>query len=177
MSHEYLSKFVDIPNMGGVYQINKLSQVKRVGGYVYNPMQPQIYIKEKIRKPHLSKQTGYWTVHLSINGMSKVCLIHRLMAETFLPNPENKKTVNHKNSIRSDNRLENLEWATNSENQKHAFRYGGQKCHNASLVLDTETGIFFDSIKKAADAKSIENWDLFSMLKGATKNRSSMILV
>ena len=50
--------------------------------------------------------------------------LHRLLAEAFIPNPLNKKTINHKNGIKFDNRLKNLEWATQSENVAHAFRTG-----------------------------------------------------
>ena len=53
-------------------------------------------------------------------------LVHRLIAQTFLANPKNKLEVNHKNSIRNDNRIENLEWATRSENNQHAWTYGNK---------------------------------------------------
>jgi len=52
--------------------------------------------------------------------------IHRLVAQAFIPNPENKRTVNHKNGIRDDNRLCNLEWTTHSENNIHSFKVLGR---------------------------------------------------
>ncbi len=72
-----------------------------------------------------SKDTrGYPQMLLAKNGNKKTIKVHRLVASAFIPNPDNKRTINHINGIRTDNRVENLEWATDSENIKHAFATG-----------------------------------------------------
>lgn len=78
-------------------------------------------ITNKFRKIE-KLSNGYNRVVLCKDGVIKRCLLHRLIGVAFIPNPKNKKTINHKNSIRNDNRICNLEWATNSENQKHSYR-------------------------------------------------------
>ena len=68
----------------------------------------------RILKPHLTDH-GYLKV--TLNG--KIHFVHRLVAKAFIPNPENKETVNHKNEVKTDNRLENLEWMTIRENLQY----------------------------------------------------------
>ena len=76
----------------------------------------------KYLNPHLNKQ-GYKDISLFKNRKQKHFLVHRLLALTFIPNPENKKCIDHINRDRSDNRLENLRWATHLENSQNQGMY------------------------------------------------------
>ena len=67
---------------------------------------------------------GYYKVNLMINGKEKLYSIHRLVASAFIPNPENKPEVNHKNGDKSANLIYNLEWSTSKENIDHAIMTG-----------------------------------------------------
>ena len=69
------------------------------------------------------KYTGYKFIRLSNDGKVKCCLIHRLLAEHFIPNTENKPTVDHINRIKDDNRLCNLRWATGKEQRENQNEY------------------------------------------------------
>jgi hypothetical protein len=82
--------------------------------------------KGRILKQHPDRY-GYNTIMLCKNGIGKRFLVHRLVAIHFIPNPLNKPTVNHLNGNTTDSRVENLEWATISENNLHAYRTGLSK--------------------------------------------------
>lgn len=77
--------------------------------------------KEAIMKPALDNSGYLRTMLKGDDGKYHTIKVHRIIATTFIPNPDNKPEVNHINSIRSDNRLINLEWVTHSENVKHSF--------------------------------------------------------
>lgn len=96
----------------------------------------------------------YYAVAIFINGKQKHCRVHRLVAQAFIPNPNNKPYVNHKNGDRGDNRVENLEWCTPSENTQHAVNTGLLTPRNERSVvqysLDGQLIKIFDSITQAA---------------------------
>ena len=77
---------------------------------------------EKVLDNH--SKDGYLKVNLYKDGIGSSKRVHRLVAEAFIPNPDNKPDVNHKNGNKHDNRVDNLEWVTKSENMKHAYQTG-----------------------------------------------------
>lgn len=103
----------NIDGYGGDYQISNLGRVRSNKSKTC-----------KILAGSFSKQSGYYQIVLYKNSKPRLHTIHRLVAEAFISNPLNKETVNHKNGIKTDNSIDNLEWATYSENLKHAFRTG-----------------------------------------------------
>lgn len=80
----------------------------------------------RIIKPH-TDLNGYQRIGIRVGGKQKNFYIHRLVAGAFIENPNNKETVNHKNGVKSDNSVVNLEWMTNKENLKHAYNTGLKK--------------------------------------------------
>jgi len=90
----------------------------------------KVFSHKKNRFMNLTDFKGYKKVKLRDNKNNqkpKNFLVHRLVADAFIPNPENKPEVNHINSKRFDNSIENLEWATREENNQHAWDYGNKK--------------------------------------------------
>lgn len=78
---------------------------------------------------------GYIRVEMWEGGKGKKQLLHRILADCFIPNPDNKPCINHINGIKHDNRLINLEWVTRSENQMHAYKMGLQKGYKKSQPI------------------------------------------
>lgn len=99
-----------VSNMGNVMGVPKSTQM----GHLIKPQNP-------------SRHKGYVTVCLCKENKKKYFSVHRLVATAFIPNLDRKPEVNHKNGNRSDNRVENLEWVTRSENELHAYRVLGKE--------------------------------------------------
>lgn len=104
----------DIPNFEGLYQASSLGNIR------------SIYRYKKVLKQTKSKN-GYLKVMLCANKKRKLISVHRLIAMTFLENFDINLQANHKNGIKTDNKVENLEMVTPSENIRHSFKNGLQK--------------------------------------------------
>jgi hypothetical protein len=85
---------------------------------------------------------GYWNVKLNINKKWRTFKVHRLLAQAFIPNPGNLPIVNHKDGVRSNNSLNNLEWCSISYNQMHAYKIGLRNPHYPYAHLRAELGSY-----------------------------------
>lgn len=114
---------------------------------------------------------GYKMIALTKDKVKKYITIHRVVALSFIPNPENKRTINHINGIKWDNRVENLEWATDSENGVHSFKELGRevakiylgkfgKDHNRSkpVIQYDLSGNFVQEWENAQEIQRHKGW-------------------
>jgi len=110
----------DIENYEGLYQISNLGRVKSMSRYMNNSFGGKSLLKERFMKLNPNSD-GYENVRIHKNCNGETFKIHKLVASHFIDNPLGRNEVNHKNGIKNDNRVSNLEWCTHSENIRHAY--------------------------------------------------------
>ena len=128
-----MEEWKDIKGYEGIYQISNKGRVKTLGNNRR---------KEKIREG-IADNTGYKRISLCKNGKEKKYSIHRLVAQAFLPNPDNLPVVNHKDENKLNNNVENLEWCT----QKYNVNYSSSNGRPAKKIICIETNEIFVGIK------------------------------
>lgn len=174
----------DIPGYEGLYQASSLGRIKSLARNTHytrkstNVVRPKT---EKIVRLGDGGNNGYLKVSLCKKADINQIRVHRVIAITFLPNPENKPQINHLDGDKKNNHLSNLEWCTMAENMRHAFKNGlvgsnaGAVNGMARIILDQKTGIFYECIIEAAHAKNIPVRKLRRKLTGEHKNDTSLI--
>lgn len=150
--------------MNGIYQISNFGNVKNIK-------------KNKLLKPAINKD-GYYTLLLSKNGESKSFKVHKLVASHFLKEPTIQ--VNHKNGIKTDNNIDNLEYVTLHENILHSWinglskgKYKNVGNHARKIIQldkDTEEELrVFESVYEASEKLGITNTSIENCLKGRSR--------
>jgi hypothetical protein len=136
----------EVSNLGRIKSLERISLQKHL-------------LPEKILKTAKNKY-GYLKVTLHKNYKQKVVNVHRIVAETFIPNPHNLPCVNHIDGNKENNCVDNLEWCTIQENNIHAFKTGlKQPSYKAVIATNLQTGeeIYFNSLEETAQYFNLKN--------------------
>ena len=168
-----LEIWADIEGYEGLYQISHLGRVKSLARVIYKTDGTIQTFKERILKTTLDTK-GYVICNLSKEYKCKTFRVHRLVANMFIPNLNNKPQVNHINGIKADNRVSNLEWVTNSENQKHAVKLGlkeGFKGIEHNLVKLTEEQVLEIRESNLTQRKLAKKYNINQSTISMIKNR------
>lgn len=154
----------DIDGFNGVYQVSTLGRVKSVERIRKGKANGTVLVKEKILKFKRDKD-GYMECSLCTgkHRTMKYYRVHRLVAQAFISNPNNYPIINHKNEIKDDNRVENLEWCTQQYNTEYSwakpilqFSKTGEfiKKWKSCAEIERELGLYHSSIQKCCIGKN-----------------------
>lgn len=157
----------DIPGYEGIYQASIDGYIRSVDRKVVRSDGVTQILKGVVLSQSLN-QSGYYNVSLRKNGKAKSFLVSRLVAFTFIDNPDRLPEVNHKNEIKTDNRVENLEWITRQDNCNYGTRnarhssymrgkYKGDQHSHPHPVVCLTTGERFSCIREAAERYKIKS--------------------
>lgn len=166
----------DIKNYEGLYQISNFGKVKSVKRVVKrgDNFKP---VNERILKHYLHK--GYPEVVLSKEGKTKTHSIHRLVAEVFIPNPNNYPCVNHKDENPKNNYVDNLEWCTYSYNISYNnIRVKSAISRRKAILQFTKDGIFireWSHAREASESLGISKRAIYECCKGRSKTSGGFI--
>lgn len=152
------------------YSVNEYGEIKRNSYTRVDTMGRITVIKEKKLSQHLDKD-GYWRVMI-VTGLKKAknIPVHKLVAETFIPNPNNLPCINHKNENKQDNRVENLEWCSVSYNNSYGKRLQSMrnteiKKYGKKIVAIKDKDIYyFNSISQASEKLNLNRSNISNCL-------------
>lgn len=184
-----MNTWTDIPQFEGMYQITQGGEIRSIDRIIKHSLGGIKRKKGCLMKQKIDSK-GYWAIKLCKDGKLHYLTVHRLLAITFIPNPENKPEVNHIDGVKTNCDLNNLEWATRLENQRHAFatklivikkgaanHFSGRKgmlCHNSKKVQSTLTGEILNQGEAAIKLNISQAW-LSLMLSGKQKNKTEYV--
>lgn len=162
----------NIEGYDGLYQVSDTGEIRSVDAVIQvhnSRTKPYSYVRKGCVLKQRKQNCGYNIVKLSKNGKMSAYTVHRIVAETFIPNPKGYSEVNHKNGIKTDNNKSNLEWCSRNDNIRHSYQEKIRKHWNRRKVMCVETKEIFESIKDAGVAKGVNPKCICHVLAGRNK--------
>ena len=146
-----MEKWKPIPSYEGLYEASDLGRIRSVAHTIAHPRNKEMSYQRngKIRKPRYDKN-GYAIINLTKDGKFKTYKVHRLVAQAFIPNPNNYQQIDHINGKVYDNRVENLRWCTNQMNTQYREENHEPGDRSRQQIICKETGMIFRGSYDAA---------------------------
>lgn len=175
-----MEEWRDITGFEGHYQVSNLGNIRSLDRWVEYRTGKRCFIKGKILHP-MKCSNGYYEAQLSQNNKRIIIMLHRAVAQAFIPNPNNLPEVNHKDEDISNNCVENLEWCTSKYNANYGTR--NQRCFDKvqkkqqkpinQLTLSGEFIKRWDGIGQASRSLGINDSHIVRVCKHKVKNESA----
>ena len=157
-----------VKGYAGLYEVSNLGRLRSL---------PRKGTKGGIISATYSNTKHYAHVPLTKNAKGRTVSLHRIVAEAFIPNPENKPQVNHKDGNKRNNAVDNLEWATPEENMQHAFRTGlkdtkaavAANSRSVAQIIEGKVIKTFSSVREAEKATGASNQNIIKVCQGSRR--------
>ena len=167
------------PDIQGI-EVSTLGRVRTLDRVVPNRNGTRI-VKGHVLKPFYNSR-GYMQVQFYMNGKRFNKIVHRLVLEAFVPNMDNLSEINHKNCIRDDNRVENLEWCSRSYNRQYREKYGVSQAEAQgsplfAVNLSTLEVSHFRSQGEAGQELGVDKGNINKVIKGRIKQTNGYFFV
>lgn len=170
-----LEEWKEIPDYPN-YEVSNMGRVRSKTRTITQSKNKKIYrrvMKETYLKTR-KQNSGYLTVWLCKDGISKAFTVHRLVALCFLPYDDSNKDVNHKDGNKTNNCLSNLELTSRSENISHAYKVLGHPKSRSKKVRCVETGEIYNSVVEAGKKCNVSHKSIYHVLSGRNKTAGGL---
>lgn len=159
--------------LAGRYMVSSAGRVKRMSHSTTNSAGITKYFPERLIQRRKSKD--YPRIILQVDGKAKAYLIHRLVAEVFVPNPDGLPCINHKDGDKSNPHPENLEWCTHQQNMRHAAETGLTDCATPVQASNGGHGWWFPSMESAMRYTKVSKPCICAAAKKRQKTAGGMV--
>lgn len=169
-----IEEWRDSITLSGTHKVSNLGRIKRLSRRINSSYGSTRRLNERICA-HAPNDGGYRRINLTHNGVMKGFLVHRMVAEAFIPNPNGLPCINHIDGNKLNNAVENLEWCTHLENMRHAHDTGLVDCKTPVCCAKNGRGQWFPSLEDAKKRTGVSKPCICAAAKKKQKTAGGMV--